>query len=137
MRPSAAARERAPTGAGSSGVHVGMSNTSTLPSKLELEYRCGWSVSGWPTARGDGAHRAATASSGAIRVLEPATLSLLTDRRRHRPQGRKGGGPGATGRNPRDGEELPPKTSLPLEAGDVITITTPGGGGYGPPPPGR
>ncbi|HEY6706618.1 MAG TPA: hydantoinase B/oxoprolinase family protein [Actinomycetota bacterium] len=126
-------------GPGSSGVHVGMSNTLNTPVEaFELEYPM--RVERFELAAGsggDGAHRGGDGIVRAIRVLEPATLSLLTDRRRHRPQGRKGGGPGATGRNQHDGEELPPKTSLPLEAGDVITITTPGGGGYGPPPPGR
>ena len=68
-----------------------------------------------------------------IRVLEPATLSLLTDRRRHRPAGRAGGLPGTPGRNEHNGEPLPAKTSRPLAAGDVVTIVTPGGGGYGPP----
>jgi len=82
---------------------------------------------------GGGAHRGGDGIVRSIRVLEPATLSLLTDRRRHRPQGRKGGGPGALGRNQHNGHELPPKISLALEAGDVITVTTPGGGGYGPP----
>ncbi|MBV9233953.1 MAG: hydantoinase B/oxoprolinase family protein, partial [Candidatus Eremiobacteraeota bacterium] len=28
---------------------------------------------------------------------------------------------------------LPAKTTLPLEPGDVLTIQTPGGGGYGQP----
>ena len=82
---------------------------------------------------GSGKHRGGDGIVRSIRVLEPATLSLLTDRRRHRPQGRKGGGPGALGRNQRNGQELPPKISLALEAGDVITVITPGGGGYGPP----
>ncbi|HET9559141.1 MAG TPA: hydantoinase B/oxoprolinase family protein, partial [Actinomycetota bacterium] len=85
---------------------------------------------------GSGTHRGGDGIVRSIRVLEPATLSLLTDRRRHRPQGRKGGGPGALGRNQRNGQELPPKISLALEAGDVITVITPGGGGFGPPSPG-
>jgi N-methylhydantoinase B len=82
---------------------------------------------------GDGRHRGGDGIVRAIRVLEPATLSLLTDRRRHRPQGRAGGAPGATGRNQLGEQELPSKVSLPLDAGDVVTVTTPGGGGYGPP----
>jgi len=70
-----------------------------------------------------------------IRVLEPATVSLLTDRRRHRPRGGRGGEPGARGRNllgeGAEQTELPPKTTLRLEAGEVITVVTPGGGGWG------
>ena len=60
-----------------------------------------------------------------------ATLSLLTARRRHAPQGRAGGGPGRPGRNLVNGEELPPKATRELAAGDVVTVETPGGGGWG------
>ena len=64
-------------------------------------------------------------------MLEPATLSLLTDRRRHAPQGLGGGEPGRRGRNLVNGEEVPGKTTRELEAGDVVTVETPGGGGFG------
>ena len=68
-----------------------------------------------------------------VRVLEPASLSLLTDRRRHAPMGACGGEDGAPGRNALNGEELPPKAGRPLEAGDVVSVETPGGGGWGAP----
>jgi N-methylhydantoinase B len=123
-------------GPGPSGVHVGMSNTLNTPIEaLELEYPM--RVERFELAAGSGGRGMRRGGDGivrSIRVLEPATLSLLTDRRRHRPQGRKGGSPGALGRNHLNGEELPPKISMPLDAGDVVTIVTPGGGGYGPPP---
>ena len=123
-------------GPGPSGVHVGMSNTLNTPIEaFELEYPM--RVERFELAAGSGGsgtHRGGDGIVRSIRVLEPATLSLLTDRRRHPPQGRRGGSPGALGRNECNGEELPPKISRPLDAGDVITITTPGGGGYGPPP---
>jgi N-methylhydantoinase B len=35
------------------------------------------------------------------------------------------------GQNLVNDETLPPKASCELEAGDVVTIKTPGGGGYG------
>jgi N-methylhydantoinase B len=124
------------TGPGPSGVHVGMSNTLNTPIEaFELEYPM--RVERFELAAGsggDGRHRGGDGIVRAIRVLEPATLSLLTDRRRHRPNGRYGGGPGASGRNQHNGEELLPKISMPLEAGDIITVITPGGGGYGRPP---
>jgi N-methylhydantoinase B len=114
---------------------VGMSNTLNTPIEaFELEYPM--RVERFELARGsggDGRHRGGDGVVRSIRVLEAATLSLLTDRRRHRPQGRMGGSSGATGRNQLGGEELPSKVSLPLEAGDVVTVTTPGGGGWGPP----
>ena len=58
-------------------------------------------------------------------------LSLLTERRRHAPRGARGGADGSPGRNTRNGEALPAKATVDLEAGDVVSIETPGGGGYG------
>jgi N-methylhydantoinase B len=66
-----------------------------------------------------------------VRVLEPTSLSLLTDRRRHGPRGVEGGEAGRVGRNLLDGEELPPKVSREMEEGGVVAVETPGGGGYG------
>jgi N-methylhydantoinase B len=116
---------------GPSGVHVGMSNTLNTPIEaLELEYpmrveryelRYG--------AGGAGAHRGGDGIARSVRVLEPASLSLLTDRRRHGPHGLNGGEPGAPGRNLLNDEELPSKASRELEEDDVVTIETPGGGG--------
>jgi N-methylhydantoinase B len=80
---------------------------------------------------GEGRHHGGDGLVRAVRVLEPATLSLLTDRRRHAPQGLEGGGPGRPGRNLVNGEELPPKATRELAAGDVVTVETPGGGGWG------
>ncbi len=48
-----------------------------------------------------------------------------------------GGGDGATGENVliRDGVEqpLPGKTTFSVDAGDIVSIRTPGGGGWGAP----
>jgi N-methylhydantoinase B len=55
----------------------------------------------------------------------------LTDRRRHAPRGSHGGEDGAPGRNRLNGETLPPKKDLEVKEGDVISIVTPGGGGWG------
>jgi N-methylhydantoinase B len=122
-----------PDGDGPSGVHVGMTNTLNTPIEaLELEYPM--RVERYELADdsgGEGAHRGGDGIVRAIRVLEPASLSLLTDRRRHQPAGADGGGPGASGRNLLDDEELPPKVSRDLPEGAVVTVITPGGGGYG------
>ena len=58
-------------------------------------------------------------------------MSLLTDRRRHAPRGSKGGGDGRPGRNLLDDDELDAKTDLELPADSVVTVITPGGGGWG------
>jgi N-methylhydantoinase B len=120
-------------GAGPSGVHVGMSNTLNTPIEaFELEYPM--RVERYELVHGsggEGEHRGGDAAIRAVRVLEPATLSLLTDRRRHGPLGARGGGPGAKGENRLGEEELPPKVTRELSPGDVVCVRTPAGGGFG------
>ncbi len=83
------------------GVHTAMTNTLDTPTEaLErahpvrvLRYRLRQGSGGagrW--AGGDGIERV-------IQVLEPATLSLITERRVSAPWGLEGGGPGAVGEN--------------------------------------
>ncbi len=120
-------------GHGPSGVHIGMSNTLNTPIEaLELEYPM--RIERYELryeSGGAGDNRGGDGIVRSVRVLKPASLSLLTDRRRHPPQGMEGGEPGAVGRNLLGDEELPPKVSRELEEGDVISVETPGGGGYG------
>jgi len=120
-------------GPGPSGVHVGMSNTLNTPIEaLELEYPM--RVERYELrdgSGGEGEHRGGDGIERALRMLEPASLSLLTDRRRHAPQGAAGGGPGAVGENHLDDEALTPKATRELAAGDVVRVRTPGGGGWG------
>ena len=122
-------------GPGPSGVHVGMSNTLNTPIEaLELEYPM--RVERYELRRGSGGggkHRGGDGIVRSVRVLEAASMSLLTDRRRHGPLGARGGEPGSPGRNLLNGEELPPKVTTQLETGDVVSIETPGGGGWGTP----
>jgi N-methylhydantoinase B len=60
---------------------------------------------------------------------------LLSERRRGAPYGLAGGKPGQTGENVliREGKEspLPGKGSFELQTGDILSLRTPGGGGYG------
>ena len=122
-------------GPGPSGVHVGMSNTLNTPVEaFEMEYPM--RVERYELlydSGGAGEHRGGDGIVRSVRVLEPATLSLLTDRRRHPPEGANGGEPGAVGENLLNDEELPPKVGRELKEGDVVTVKTPGGGGYGQP----
>ena len=69
----------------------------------------------------------------AYRATSPCTVTLLTERRRHAPRGVAGGDDGMTGRNLLNGVPLPAKCRVQLSPGDVVTIETPGGGGYGRP----
>ncbi len=120
-------------GDGPSGVHVGMSNTLNTPIEA-LELEAPLRVERYELLEGSGGagrHRGGDGLVRSIRVLEPATLSLLTDRRRHAPQGLAGGKSGRPGRNLLNDAELPAKATRELAAGDLVTVETPGGGGWG------
>jgi N-methylhydantoinase B len=120
-------------GDGPSGVHVGMSNTLNTPVEaLELEYPL--RVERQQLALGSGGagrHRGGDGIERSVRVLEDASVSLLTDRRRHRPKGAHGGKEGALGANKLNDGPLGAKADFEASSGDVISIVTPGGGGWG------
>ena len=131
-----------PGRAGMSGVHTAMTNTRDTPTEaLErvhpirvLRYRLREKSGGagrWPG--GDGIERV-------IQVLEPATVSMITERRVSQPWGLAGGHAGASGENwlwPGGDEAkrvpLADKITVELAAGDAVCLLTPGGGGWGPP----
>jgi N-methylhydantoinase B len=90
--------------------------------------------------RGSGGTAKHRGGDGIVREMELLTetqVGLLCDRRKRGPYGLAGGGSGKPGRNTieRDGKtrELPGKCSLIAEAGSVLRIETPGGGGWGKP----
>jgi N-methylhydantoinase B len=122
-----------PDADGPSAVHVAMSNTLNTPVEaLELAYplrvrrhalRAG--------SGGAGIHRGGDGVVRELEALEPCRYSLITERRARAPQGGAGGQSAACGRNLLNGEEIPAKITGDLQAGDVLTIETPGGGGYG------
>jgi N-methylhydantoinase B len=122
-----------PRADGPSGIHVAMSNTLSTPAEaLELAYPI--RVERHELRLGSGGRGTRRGGDGVVRelrVLDACRLSLLTERRAHAPAGADGGEPGATGRNLVNGRELPAKATVDLEAGDVVRIETPGGGGYG------
>ena len=81
-----------------------------------------------------------------VRFLEPMTAVMLANHRRIAPFGMAGGSPGALGRNwverlnrADSGErvEFGATFATAMHAGDVLVVETPGGGGFGPPRPGR
>ncbi|WP_421119115.1 hydantoinase B/oxoprolinase family protein [Aquihabitans daechungensis] len=132
--------------AGMSGVHTAMTNTRNTPVEA-FERAFAVRVLRYRLRRGSGGRGAAPGGEGIerdLQVLEPVTLSLITERRASHPWGLAGGGDGAVGENwllP-DGDEsraerLPDKCTVDLAAGDVIRMLTPGGGGWGRPHPGN
>jgi N-methylhydantoinase B len=80
---------------------------------------------------GGGKHRGGEGVVRSWKFLQAAQLTLLTERRAHAPWGLNGGEPGSRGRNLLNGIELPAKCHLYVEAGDELSIETPGGGGFG------
>jgi N-methylhydantoinase B len=90
-----------------------------------------------PDSGGAGEHRGGLGLRRDIAVRGATAFSLLADRHRHAPYGLAGGESGAMGEavleRAGDRERLPPKTTLDLEPGDLVSIRTPGGGGYGAP----
>ncbi len=120
-----------------SGVHVHMSNTRNTPIEA-LEHALPVRVERYTLRRGsggDGLHPGGDGLRRDLRFLVPVTTTVLSERRRHAPWGLAGGRPGALGRNCliRNGQEtgLPGKFTLTLLPGDVLSIQTPGGGGWG------
>jgi N-methylhydantoinase B len=122
-----------PDADGPSAVHVTMSNTLTTPIEaLELAYPL--RIRRYALRQGSGGAGRFRGGDGIVReleALEACRLSILSDRRRHSPAGTQGGSDGAPGRNLLNGVELPGKTTLDLEPGDILRIETPGGGGFG------
>jgi len=121
------------TGAGPSAVHVGMSNTRNTPIE-SLEWAYPIRIEEYAIRRGSGGAGAYAGGDGVVRryrALERCTVTLLTERRVRAPAGTKGGESGAVGRNLLNGRVLPSKCRVELKAGDVLTIETPGGGGWG------
>jgi N-methylhydantoinase B len=110
-----------------------MSNTLSTPVEaLELQYplrveRYGLRLG----SGGPGAHRGGDGVVRELRVLEDCRLSIISERRAHAPQGERGGAPGAPGRNLVNGQPVAAKVTRDLARGDVVTIETPGGGGWG------
>jgi N-methylhydantoinase B len=110
-----------------------MTNTLNTPVEvLELNYPL--RIEQYAIREGSGGAGQFKGGDGIIRqyrFLEDAEVSLLTERRKYPPWGLGGGDAGQCGRNELDGQALPGKIQLVASAGQMLTIKTPGGGGYG------
>ncbi|QFU82421.1 hydantoinase B/oxoprolinase family protein [Natronorubrum aibiense] len=120
---------------GMDGVQVGMTNTLNTPiESLETEYPLRVDRYAFRAdSGGRGRFRGGLGLERTVTVETDATVSLLTERRRHAPRGVAGGENGATGENLIDGEPVPAKTTVDVDAGTTVTVRTPGGGGHGDP----
>lgn len=123
---------------GLSGTHVHMSNTAITDPEI-LERRFPVRILGFSLRDGSGGRGHWDGGCGLQRefeFLEDMTVSMLTQRRRKGPRGKKGGAAGLPGRQFKvrvDGtrEELPAICSVAVKAGERVLIQTPGGGGWG------
>jgi N-methylhydantoinase B len=123
-------------GGGLSALQTHMTNTLNTPIEV-LEAAYPLRILRYAIRRGSGGAGWRAGGDGLIReyqFLAPAQVTLLTERRRHRPWGMQGGLPGLAGENRLNGVCLPAKLALDVRAGDCLEIRTPGGGGFGPPP---
>lgn len=124
---------------GADAVHTHMTNTrQTDPEVFESRYPV--RIRKLAIRKGSGGRGRRCGGDGLIRQLEflsPLSVSIISQRRLTQPYGLCGGQPGAPGRNllRRMGESrdqtLDAVCTFDVQAGDVLTIETPGGGGYG------
>lgn len=122
---------------GRSAVHQHMTNTRiTDPEQLERKYPVRLLEFG--IRRGSGGAGKWQGGDGILRKLQflaPLQVTLLGQHRRYAPYGLAGGGDGLCGRHTLlsngTSDALPGICSLKVKEGDVLTIETPGGGGFG------
>uniref|UniRef100_K3WI67 5-oxoprolinase n=1 Tax=Globisporangium ultimum (strain ATCC 200006 / CBS 805.95 / DAOM BR144) TaxID=431595 RepID=K3WI67_GLOUD len=127
-----------PSWHGRSGVHTHMTNTRiTDPEILEKRYPV--LLRAFHLREGSGGEGKFRGGDGVVRELEflqDMTVSILSERRAFRPYGLAGGGDGERGMNlltRKDGRvlNLGGKNTVDVRPHEVLTIYTPGGGGYG------
>jgi N-methylhydantoinase B len=113
--------------------------TNTLNTPIEaLEYSYPFLMREYAIRRGTGGKGLRCGGDGLVReiqLLADGEATVLSERRRFPPYGLFGSESGAVGKNIiiHGGEkvEKPGKFFTALQAGDILRIETPGGGGYG------
>ncbi|WP_455366668.1 hydantoinase B/oxoprolinase family protein [Kaarinaea lacus] len=114
-------------------VQTHMTNTRNTPIEV-LESLYPLRVSRYALRDASGGKGKHCGGDGIIRefeFLEPATVTLLTERRTHQPWGLQGGAAGKAGSNQLNQQNLNAKQSFLVKPGDCLTIETAGGGGWG------
>ncbi len=129
-----------PTRDGISGIHTHMTNTMNTPIEA-LEFAFPLRLKRYALRRGSGGRGKYNGGDGLVRDVEfltPARVTILSERRKFAPPGYHGGHHGQPGENVllRGGYEeirLAGKETFDVAVGDVLSIRTPGGGGWGKP----
>ena len=122
---------------GISAIHTHMTNSWNTPIEVfELTYPA--RVRSYSVRQNSGGAGKFRGGDGVIREIELLTstqVTILSDRRERGPYGLSGGSVGKPGKNEllRKGKitALPGKCAFHAEAGDILRIETPGGGGWG------
>jgi N-methylhydantoinase B len=127
---------------GASAMQAHMTNTRNTPIEA-LEHAIPVRVRATRIRSGSGGAGRTRGGEGIVRAIEllaPARVTVISDRRRLPPYGLRGGRPGARGVNRVQSDAtrgasraLPGKFQIDLEANAVLTVASPGGGGYGRP----
>ncbi len=127
-------------GDGADGISTGTSNAMNIPVEaIEIDYPIRirrYELA--PDSGGSGQYRGGLGLVREYELLaERSSINVRGDRAKFAPRGAHGGLDGAKSRYVlREGEaerEIPSKYSGQIKRGDRLLVTTPGGGGYGPP----
>ena len=122
---------------GESGVHSHMTNSLNTPVEaLERDFPV--RIEQYSLRKNSGGKGKFNGGNGVVRsyrFLKAGQASILSERRTRGPYGLNGGRSGRRGKNTmiREGkkQKLNSKLNIAINAGDLLVIETPGGGGYG------
>jgi len=122
---------------GISAIHTHMTNTMNTPVET-IEHNYPFRIKRYRIRSRSGGIGRYRGGDGIIRdyeLIQDATVTILSDRRKYAPYGLRGGNKGHVGQNilVSNGRKynISSKTMIKAKKGDLISICTPGGGGYG------
>lgn len=129
-----------PSWEGTSGVQCHMTNTRMTDPEI-FEQRYPVLLHRFGLRENSGGAGLSRGGDGLVREIEfrrPVVVSILSERRVHAPRGLRGGKDGARGSNfliTKDKHKvyLGGKNTITVQAGEILQIFTPGGGGWGSP----
>ena len=114
-------------------VQTHMTNTQNTPIEvLEMNYPL--RVNRYEIRNASGGQGRENGGCGIIRefeFLQPARVTILSERRMHAPYGLDNGEAGKSGKNFLNDQSIDGKVSMSVEVGDRVRLETPGGGAYG------
>jgi N-methylhydantoinase B len=126
-----------PAGAGEDAMQGHMTNTRNTPIE-SLEHAYPLEVASFRIRSGSGGrgrHAGGEGIERRVRLLAPARVTVIAERRARGPWGLAGGEAGAPGatrvETPAGVRTMPAKFTTDLPAGAVVALSSPGGGGWG------